>query len=384
MKATLEELASLFEEARQKNEFEFVLVLINYRGMGTHKLTSNLYEWFEAIEFYKGLYYSLENKEKARIAALLYSTFFENSDFYNITGSLCRIKLGYKGSSYLFWKTKKLERLLGVGEKKDFVMELLFDAGKMNILKFFDEIHFKEIRNTFFHSAYALSDDDYILHDSDPIYIDNVGQYSFSIKDFFYPKVENIIEFFDQFKMLFFKHFDSYTTDKEIIGNFPHPTKITILGSEKGLQGFKIKNSVQFYGEWHDSGIWYEEEHDWFVGHNIRISSAHPETIEIQDQLKRYENKEDINKNDAEFHNLIDKVIERNQADEIARATILLVKFGKLKQEKMHKEENFFKRRSYPKYILPFYLKAIEIGSELFDTKELKKEVEELKKLISN
>src|SRR5690606_30005178 len=179
MKATLEELASLFEEARQKNEFEFVLVLINYRGMGTHKLTSNLYEWFEAIEFYKGLYYSLENKEKARIAALLYSTFFENSDFYNITGSLCRIKLGYKGSSYLFWKTKKLERLLGVGEKKDFVMELLFDAGKMNILKFFDEIHFKEIRNTFFHSAYALSDDDYILHDSDPIYIDNVGQYSF-------------------------------------------------------------------------------------------------------------------------------------------------------------------------------------------------------------
>jgi len=43
MEETLKDLSTLFDEAKQKSEFDFVLTLINYRGMGTHKLTSNLY-----------------------------------------------------------------------------------------------------------------------------------------------------------------------------------------------------------------------------------------------------------------------------------------------------------------------------------------------------
>jgi hypothetical protein len=111
MDNTINDLKSLFDEARQKSEFDFVLTLINYRGMGTQKLTTNLYEWFDAIEFYKTLFYSHKGKEKTRIGTLIYSAFFENSDFYNIIGSLCRIKLGFKGSSYLFCKTTKYENL---------------------------------------------------------------------------------------------------------------------------------------------------------------------------------------------------------------------------------------------------------------------------------
>ena len=107
MDNVINDLKSLFEEAKKKNEFDFVLTLINYRGMGTHKLMTNLYEWFDAIGFYNNLYHVYTGKEKTRIAALIYSTFFENSDFYNIIGSLCKVKTGYKGSSYLFWKTKK-------------------------------------------------------------------------------------------------------------------------------------------------------------------------------------------------------------------------------------------------------------------------------------
>lgn len=84
MENVISDLKSLFEEAKQKSEFDFVLTLMNYRGMGTHKLMTNLYEWFDAIEFYKNLYNKHEGKEKTRIGTLLYSTFFENSDFYNI------------------------------------------------------------------------------------------------------------------------------------------------------------------------------------------------------------------------------------------------------------------------------------------------------------
>ena len=41
-------------------------------------------QWFDALEFYKKLYQEHTGKEQTRISALIYSTFFENSDFYNI------------------------------------------------------------------------------------------------------------------------------------------------------------------------------------------------------------------------------------------------------------------------------------------------------------
>lgn len=376
------DIKSLFEEAKQRNEFDFVLTLINYRGMGTHKLTTNLYEWLDAIEFYKKLYQGLVGKEKTRIAAFLYSTFFENSDFYNIVGSLCKVKMGYKGSSYLFWKTKKYERLLGIGEKQEILLELLHDAGKPNIVDFFKQNHFKEIRNTFFHSAYALSEDEYILHDTEPIYIEGLGQSSFDIKTFFYPKVENVIIFFDTFKNLYLGEIASYKTDKVIKGYFPNLIDITIIGTSDGLKGFKIKNSVQFYGKLHDSGIWYDEKYDMYAGHNITFNMPNIETIEIDEQIKRYENKNDIHQSDVEFHNLVEKISDRKESNEIARATNLLLKFGDLRHKKMELEQNPFKKRSFPKVILPFYEKAIEIGSALFDTTPIKKAIEELKQQL--
>lgn len=378
MNETINDLKILFDEAKQKSEFDFVLTLINYRGMGTHKLMSNLYEWFEAIEFYKNLYLINTGKEKTRIAALLYSTFFENNDFYNIIGSLCKIKTGYKGSSYLFWKTKKYERLLGIGEKQDILLELLHEAQKPNIIDFFKQNHFKEIRNTFFHSTYALSENEYILHDTEPIYIDGVGQYSFDVNTFFYSKVDNVIVFFDTFKELYLNAFASYTADKEVKGCFPNLCDIIILGAADGLKGFKIKNAVQFYGQSHDSGIWYDEQYDMYAGHNIRFDMPNIETIEINDQLKRYENKDDIHQSDVEFHNLVEKISDRRQPNEIARATNLLLKFGGLRHKKMEQEQNPFKKRSFPKFILPFYKKAIEIGSTLFDTTPVKKVIDEL------
>ena len=62
MEDVIRDLTNLFDEARQKSEFEFVLALINYRGMGTEDVT-NLYEWFDAIEFYKKLYFQFDGKE---------------------------------------------------------------------------------------------------------------------------------------------------------------------------------------------------------------------------------------------------------------------------------------------------------------------------------
>jgi hypothetical protein len=383
MERVINDLQTIFAEARQRIEFEFVQTLLNYKSIGARELTANLHEWFDAIEFYKHLFAQHKYKEKVRMAALLYSTFFENSDFYNILGSLSRIKLGYKGSTYLFWKTRKYERLLGIGEKQDFLIELLDDAGKPDIIRFFCENHYKEIRNSFFHSAYSLTDEEYILHDSDPIVIDGVGRSSFNIASFFYPKVENVISFFDTFKQLYLDSVASYQEDKEVFGLFPGPVKVTILGSKQGLQGFKVKNAVEFYGQKHDSGIWYDEKFKLWAGHNMTFISANIETIEIDDQLRRYENKADVNKNDTELFNLVDKIAERKIPNEITRATQLLVKFGTVRWEKMEAEPNPYRKQSFPNIILPYYRRAIDIGFSIVELKQIAVKIKELEQQLN-
>ena len=381
MQNTIEELKQLFGEARASSEFDFVLTMLNYQGMAS-EISPTLHEWFDAIEFYKKLYAEHSDKEKARMALLLYSTFFENSDFYNIIGSLCRIKLGFKGSSYLFWKTKKYERLLGIGEKQDYLIELLDDCGKTGIISFFEENHHKEIRNTFFHAAYSIESDDYHLHDSDSIVIRNVGHYSFSLNDFFYPLVDNVIQFFGCFKKLYHDSWTSYTEEFDVQGNFLEPVTATILGSGQGLRGFRIDDGPSFFGQTHASGIWYDENSQLWAGHNIRFSHTDVETIEIREQLTRFENKPNIKRSDYEFNNLIDMVRERNRQDELARAILLLLKFGDARFNAMEAETNQFKKASYPKMIIPFYEKAIEINKSQFDLKEIIAKNEILKAAI--
>lgn len=382
MKTTSNELSDLFREAKSASEFDFVLTLLNYHQIASSELNSNLVEWFEAIEFYKELYSNVSGKNKTRIGVLLYSTFFENSDFYNIIGSLCKIKLGYKGSSNLFWKTKKYERLLGINEKKDFLLELLDDAGKPSIIDFFNNTHVKEIRNTFFHSAYALQDNSYVLFDSDPVLVNGVLVSYVDVNDYLYPKINEVIQVFDCFKSLYSNHFASYRTDKIVRGTFPNLVDVTILGSDKGLKGFKIKNAVQFYGQYHDSGIWYDEANKFWAGHNITVYYDSIETIEVREGIERYDSKPHIKRHDAEFQNLVSKVKERNIPQEVVASVQLLVKFGAAREAMMERETNPFKKKKIPKTIIPFYQQAVDIGEGLVDTNAIKTKIQELEALM--
>jgi hypothetical protein len=380
IKFALSELAQFFDEARATNEFQFVLTLINYRGMGSWETTSNLHEWFDAIEYYRTIYQAAKGKEKTRIGCLLYSTFFENSDFYNILGSLSLIKMSYGGSSYLFWKTKKYERLLGTGEKVRMVSELLEDAGKSSILNFFEENHVEQIRNTYFHSAYSLAGDDYILHDSDPIIVGGVGQRSVDVNTFICPRVENVIAFFDLFKKLYFRHFESYKTNKLIKGHFPNLRDITIIGSERGLAGFNVEKTAQFFGEWVDSGIYYDERWQMWAGKNLVMNMPRVEDIEIEERIRRYEDKHDIKVSSTELFNLIDKLIDRKNSKELQKAVLLLVKFGDIKYKKWEEEQNYFKKRSLSAVPLPFYKKAIVVNDMVksLDMKEIQQKIKTL------
>jgi len=376
MENAINDLKSLFNEAKANNEFEFVMTLLNYKSIGSAEVQANLHEWFAAMNMYIDLYNNYSGKERTRMAALLYSTFFENSDFYNIIGNLCRAILGMRATSYLFWKTKKYERLLGIGEKQDFLIEILADTEKNHIIEFFQTNHYPSIRNSFFHSSYSLYENEYILHDAE-ININGVIRQSFNISHFFYPLVDNIIAFFNAFQTTYLEHFNSYQEDKPIY-NTPLGAEGIIIGTANGLSGMRFFKTVNLFGEWHDSGFWVDERFGIFGGHNLNFNFASIEQIEIDEQFIYYENKGDIRLTDAAFFNLIDKVADRAAASELLRAVNLLIKIAGVKETAMNVETNPHKKKSFPKMILPFYNRALELLTGRGDTKLLTAKIKEL------
>ncbi len=368
MEETLKELTKLFFDSKSKSEFNFVTTLLNFKMMGDPKLTSNLYEWFDAMEFYIGLYETLkENKERTRIGLLFYSTFQENSDFYNIIGSFCNILLGLKPSSYLFWKTKKNERYLGIAEKQNFLLEKLYEINCQNLINFFNNNIYSSIRNSFFHSTYSLSETNIFLNETEPVIINGNVKHSLDLECELFTIIENVKIFFLEFKKLFYLNLKSYNSNKDILADLPIAKRVTILGDNDGLLGFKIENAVQFYGEYHDAGVLYNKKKDIFEAFNMRFNFPTEDTIIIREQINRYINKDDIHQSDVEFQNLVDKIVDRKQSEEIRIITQLLIKFGDIRYEKMMIEENFYKKESFIKHIIPFYERAIKVGKNVVD-----------------
>jgi len=345
-----ESIDRLFNQAKEKDEFEFICTLINYKGMGTVQNTSNLYEWFQSIDYYQNLIEQTDDiHKKARIALLLYSTFFESSDLYNIIGSLCRITLGFRSSSYLFFKHDSADRWYGTGEKIGLINDLLLDSGFNDIHNFFEEVHHKELRNTFFHSSYSLENDEYILHDSEPIFINEVGQSSISITKFILPKTNSVLDFYKSFKENYTAHFKSYKTNKKIKGRFPELIDIEIIGSENGLMGFvaggsSIKLKDNFWEAW-----------------NIRLNTPSELDRHIGDELNRFFTKERIHSNDGLLQHLYEVIKKRNRQSEKLLLSKVYERFARMFMQKASDEPNGFKKPSLFKIALMYYEKIYDL-----------------------
>lgn len=345
----------LFEDAKAKDEFEFACTLINYKGIGSQFSRSNHYEWLSAISFYEKLYnddqYSLH--ERARFALMIYCTFFESSDLYTILGNLSRVAMGYRAAPYLYWKHQKADRWFGTAEKISMVEEVLIDSGFPEIQKFFSENHFEQIRHAFFHSTYAFEDDDYIMHEVQLLYINNLGHNSLSISKFIFPRVNVIIDFFHGFTDAFETYLKSYTTDKTVIGRMPDQIPIKIIGSSEGLKGF------------HDSrGGSIELKNDMWMATNIRFNFPTEVDRHVNDELQRLFGKDKISTNDGALQRLYEVIIERNIQREKEDLGTVYSRFGHMFLEKANNEKNHFKKGSLYQISLSFYEKMSELNSK--------------------
>src|SRR5690349_7317167 len=101
------------------------------------------------------------------------------------------------------------------------VSEILSDCNYSRTIDFFEKIHFEQLRNTFFHSAYGFSEGNYILFDSDLLLIEGKTTHRVSMTDFLVPLIDKVILFFDKFKEQYLGSITQYTTEKQIKGYFP-------------------------------------------------------------------------------------------------------------------------------------------------------------------
>jgi hypothetical protein len=348
---TKEQLDNLFQSARDKDEFEFVLTLINYKGIGHKEATSNLFEWFDAIECYSTLFKSSDSKKhKVRIGLLLYSTFFESSDLYNVIGNLARINLGFRASSYLYYKHSNAERWYGTGEKISRIEEILIDSGFEPIQHFFEKSHHKQLRNTFFHSAYSIIDDTYQLLDSDPIIVNECRSFYVDIETFLFPLIEDVISFFKFFKENFNNHFLSYNSNKKIKGKMPELIEIDIYGSAKGLLGINGNgSSIMLIND-----VW--------EGLNIQFSKPSEEDKHVMDELNRFAKKDSIRSNDGSLQYLYEVILEREKQSEMLFLANIYGRLGDIIFSMAKNEQNDFKQVDLHKRALKYYDKMAELN----------------------
>lgn len=347
------DLKRLFEEAKSKNEFEFVCTLINYKGLGSRFLGANIFEWFDAIENYERWYrdtkYSLH--EKGRFALLTYSTFFELGDLYLILGNLARITMGYRTTPYLYWKHEKANRWIGSAERISLIEEILIDSGFEELQKFFIETYHAQIRHAFFHSTYAFDNDEYILNEVETLYIDYVGHHSLSLTNFIFPRVELILEVCHCFKDLFTSYVKSYYENITLTTNLPGIASIEIFGSKAGLAGFK------------DSlGNGLELQNDVWIPTTTHFDLPAQVDGHITDELDRLSKKDKILSDDGALQHLYEVIIERNVQSEREMIGCIYANLGDKFLTMSSSEQNHFRMFKLRAIAQRFYDKMSELS----------------------
>ena len=348
-----QEITRLFENARDKNEFEFVQVLMKYSGPNNFKSGSKLQEWFHAIDFYKTLYITHNKEEKYRAACLLYYFFFENTELYILLADLCRINLGFHARKKLFFTSSK-RKMTETQNKIDMISELLIDSGSYAILNFFSKNFNETLKKSFVSSTYSIKDDKFFLLNSEHIFINGIGETNFRVEDFLIPKISEIIKFFNHIRDCFIHHFYWYRGNKVISVFEDEPVLIKIIGSSEGLKGLKIKSNPLT----HKSDSDLENHQNWKC---YTPSSKSVIINGIEDTLLRYEYKDNI-ENPFEIRNLTGKIIKRNNLNELFRIMNILVKFGNIMFTQWENETNLNTKYKLKEQINKFYRKAMSIN----------------------
>lgn len=237
----IQEIERLFETAKKKDEFEYVCALMNFTGMGDVRALSHIHEsrdlFFQMVE----LIDKSENKhEQIRLLLILYCHIFEMDEFYNILGNMLRICCGER-YCVLLYNSPTLPRELNPSNKFDKLESLSKKAGFELLINTIRELYSSPLRNSFFHSSYSLSGDNFYVVSGKELQENGITKRAVSLREYILPLTQSTVNIAGHFFNLLRSSSLDYKENKIVTGRLePNGVKIEIMGHpEKGLSGFQ-------------------------------------------------------------------------------------------------------------------------------------------------
>ena len=239
----IKEAERLFKTAKSKDEFEYVCTLANINGLGLGNTRA-----FNHIHESKDLFFQMvelieksENKhEQIRLLLFLYCHIFEMDELYNIIGNMLRISIGERYGVMLYNSPSLLTNLKPVN-KLDKLQSLAKKSGFEFLIDTVKSLYSSPLRNSFFHSSYSLSGDDFYIVSGQELKINGLSKKVVSISEYILPLTQSTVNIAGQFFNLLRKSRLEYRENKIVTGRLePKGVRIEIIGHPiKGLLGFQ-------------------------------------------------------------------------------------------------------------------------------------------------
>jgi hypothetical protein len=275
------EFSRLLAECQAKNEFEFVNVLLGYKGMGDIFALTHFYESDSLFtEFPKLMSGDFSDKNTVRLGLFLYCHFFEMDELYRVVGNLVNIANGGSFQPFLFDDIDEDD--LYPREKIAKIREPAVSCGFETLMNCFDFFYSNQLRNSFFHSNYSISEGNYVnTSRKHEITINGQVKQVISIQNDLAPLLSSTLEFAQHFFLEIREAKLSYKKNKIILGKLGDIEPIVILGdAEKGLIGWESSSgsAIKFTDV---SGTPY------LGAWNIQINTPNRKTKELGKRLNR-------------------------------------------------------------------------------------------------
>lgn len=235
------DLESLFDKAKEKDEFEFCCTLLRIRGFESVAWDSIVESEKFIEEFLSFINAPLDGLFRIRMLLLIYSHITEMDDFYSIVANLLWVKKGSRYAINPFYKflyddKKEVNSPYGKVER---IKQLSHDADLDKIGEVYNYLLVKQVRNAFYHSDFVLYNNEFRIVKGAGVNIDGVIQHAIPFQ-WIISRIEITVNLFIQLMSLINEHRSSYTEDKIVTGRMgqnEESVSIKLLGGDQGLHG---------------------------------------------------------------------------------------------------------------------------------------------------
>lgn len=240
-------LSPLFDKAKKKNEFEYILTLLQYRGLSEpgYVAFDNTISIFTEI-------FSLQNKikdanQRLNITFWAYAHWVEASEPYELIANLLKVINGgrYSISNFPKKPSGKYQREQYPHEKIEYLKEVAKISNMENSLFPIEETYDRQLRNSIFHSDYS-------------IYNQEMRSYKTFSDEETYEIINRFMAYYQALKHLYDSAIEEY--EKPVLVKIPpyfnqFEFATTISRKQHGLVGIKDNHTkeelAQGYMPWH-------------------------------------------------------------------------------------------------------------------------------------